>query len=268
MVRIRTWIVSGWFWVGVILLAVGSLALWFWADTIRLALENLAQMFSQTEALMAFVDRLGWAGPLALITINALQIIVAPLPNYAIFVVAGLLYGPIWGGIYGLAGMLLGGVGAMLLTRRFGRPLAERMVGGERLDRWDGMQATQSILSWSILFLAPVGDLPFFLAGLAHVGVAKIAAISAITRGPTIFLIATASSGVTGMTWSQLVLVILALVVIFGLLAYHQQSVLDWFDQHVQPRFLQGDRVASNQDAHGNTDTNINKTNINETAAG
>ena len=235
--RIKVLIGSGWFWGGLLILAVGG-GLWFGAATFQLWVESLFQWLGEAESLTRFVVWLGWAGPLALIAINALQIIIAPLPNYAIFVVAGLLYGPVWGGVYGVAGMLLGGVCAMLLTRRFGRPLAERMVGAGRLDRWDKMQATQSVLSWSILFLAPVGDIPYFLAGLAHVSVAKVVIISAITRGPTIFLIATASSGATGMTWTQLALVILALVVIFGLLARYQQPVLAWFDRHVQPRLL------------------------------
>jgi len=163
------------------------------------------------------------------------QLVAAPV---LAVIVAGLLYGPFWGGVYGISGMLLGGVCAMLLTRRFGRPLAERMVGAERLDRWNRMQATQSVVSWSILFLAPVGDIPYFLAGLAQVSVGKVVAISAITRGPTIFLIAVASSGATGMTWTQLVLVIVGLVIIFGLLAFYQDRVLAWFDRHVQPRFF------------------------------
>jgi len=235
--RMRTLIGSPWFW-GASVLLIGSGGLfWYSGDVLLHWIESFFLLIGETETLTRMVDWLGWAGPLGLIVINALQIVIAPLPNYAVFVVAGLLYGPIWGGIYGMTGMVLGGVCAMLLTRRFGRPLAERMVGGERLDRWNTMHATQSILSWSILFLAPVGDLPYFLAGLSRMGIGKVVAISAITRGPSIFLIATAASGATNMTWTQLVLIILALVVIFGLLAFYQKQVLAWIDRHIAPRF-------------------------------
>lgn len=248
---------SVWVWAVLVLLALGCLALWLWGSALWLWTGNLFSLFGQDKALARFVDLFGWAGPLALIAINALQIVIAPLPNYAIFVVAGFLYGPVWGGLYGTAGMLLGGVCAMLLTRRFGRPLAARLVGGERLDRWDKMQATQSVLAWSILFLAPVGDIPYFLAGLSRLGVVKVVVISAITRGPTIFLIAGASSGATGMTRTQLVLTILGLVVIFGLLARYQQPVLAWFDRRVHPRFSSSDR----QDT-------VDQKNINEASLG
>jgi len=239
---------SPWLWIGLAVLALTVTAFWIWEESLRLWADYFLRLISQEESLTRLVQWLGWGGPLGLIVINALQIIIASLPNYAIFVVAGFLYGPVWGGIYGVAGMLLGGVCAMLLTRRFGRPLAERMVGAERLNRWDQVQATQSVVSWSILFLAPVWDIPYFLAGLAHVSVAKVVVISAITRGPTIFLIATASSGVTGMTWPQLVGIILALVVIFGLLAYYQQPVLDWFDRRVVRR-MAAPQTVSRRDA-------------------
>lgn len=237
--RLKVWIQSPWLWAGLTILILAVAALWLWDEPLRLWAQQMLLLIGQEESLAHLVQWLGWAGPLGLIVINALQIVIAPLPNYAIFVVAGLLYGPVWGGIYGVAGMLLGGVCAMLLTRRFGRPLAERLVGAGRLERWEQMQATQSIVSWSILFLAPVGDIPYFLAGLAHVSVSKVVVISAITRGPTIFLIAAASSGATGMTWPQLVGIILALVVIFGLLAYYQQPVLDWFDRRVIRRMAE-----------------------------
>lgn len=234
---VRTLIRSPWFWGASVILIGGGGFFWYSGEAFLRWTESFFLLIGETETLAHMVDWLGWAGPLGLIAINAAQIIIAPLPNYAIFVVAGLLYGPVWGGIYGMTGMVAGGICAMLLTRRYGRPLAERMVGTERLDRWSNMHATQSILSWSILFLAPVGDFPYFLAGLSRISVAKVVAISAITRGPTIFLIAAASSGAMNMTWPQLALIILALVVIFGLLAVYQKQVLAWVDQHISPRF-------------------------------
>lgn len=236
MAHIRWLFTSTTFWGGMVIAGIGCGFLWLWGDEFWRWAGEALRFLEQEEALIRFVGWLGWAGPPALIAINALQIVVAPLPNYAIFVVAGLLYGPLWGSVYGIGGMLLGGVSAMLLTRRFGRPLAERMVGAERLARWDEMQATQSILSWTILFLAPVGDLPYFLAGLSHVGVSKVVLISALTRGPTIFLIASAASGATDLSWTELSLVILALVVIFGLLAYYQKPLLAWLDRRLPRR--------------------------------
>lgn len=188
------------------------------------------------EAIEDFVIWLGWFGPPILILFNALQIIIAPIPAYALFIAAGFLYGPLWGGIYGTLGTLLGAATAMLLSRRFGRPWVVRMVGDSRLDRWNEMTNRRGWLVWGLLLLAPVGDIPYFLAGLSQVSVQRILILTLMTRVPSIFLIATAASGSTSLGWLELVLLILALVLLFGGLWRYQEPLLDWFDRHVQTR--------------------------------
>jgi uncharacterized membrane protein YdjX (TVP38/TMEM64 family) len=199
-------------------------------------LERGVVLVTDEAALEEFVRWLDWLGPLVLIGMNALQIIVAPIPAYAIFAAAGFLYGGLWGGIYGMIGTLLGAAAAMLLTRRFGRPLAARMVGGDRLERWSSMTVSQSMVTWSLLLLAPVGDLPFFLAGLSKVGVARILVLTTITRVPTIFLISATASGATGMAWWQLVLIILAMLIFFGLVLRQQDAILNWVNRRINRR--------------------------------
>lgn len=58
---------------------------------------------------------------------------------------------------------------AMGLARTFGRPVVERFVGIERLEHWENATYSTSTFVWFILLAAPTGDLPYFLAGLAHV---------------------------------------------------------------------------------------------------
>src|SRR5690242_2918471 len=49
---------------------------------------HLWQLAQDREALEAWVAQLGWLGPLALITLNALQIVIAPIPGYVVQVAA------------------------------------------------------------------------------------------------------------------------------------------------------------------------------------
>jgi uncharacterized membrane protein YdjX (TVP38/TMEM64 family) len=74
-------------------------------------------------ALRGYIARLGWLGPLALIVINAVQIVVAPIPGYVIQGASGFLFGPLWGGVWGSIGLLIGAMLAMLLARVYGRDL-------------------------------------------------------------------------------------------------------------------------------------------------
>jgi uncharacterized membrane protein YdjX (TVP38/TMEM64 family) len=68
---------------------------------------------SNEQQLQAWLDRLGPLGPLGVIGLNALQVVVAFIPGYAMMIAAGYLYGFPMGAVYGAIGMALGGVIAM-----------------------------------------------------------------------------------------------------------------------------------------------------------
>ena len=192
---------------------------------------------AQDEAsLRGYIARLGLLGPLALITINAVQIVVAPIPGYLVQGASGFLFGPLWGGVWGSIGLLVGAMLAMLLARLYGRPLAERFVGRERLARWESTTHSDSALVWWLILMAPVGDIVYFLAGLSHVGFVKILALTLISRVPFVFLVAAAAAGVTLLPWWQLVLILLVLVLLFWIVTRHQERLLRWIDQQVGRR--------------------------------
>ncbi len=188
-------------------------------------------------ALETFVADLGIWGPIFLVTFNAIQIVVAPIPGYAAQLAAGFLFGPLWGGIWGSVGLLAGSMLAMLLTRIFGRPLAEFMVGAARLDQWEEKTHSDNAFVWAILLFAPTGDLPFFMAGLSKVGFVKIALLTVITRVPTTFLVAAAGAGVAVISWWQFGILFVLFMAALVLFNRYQDPLQAWFDRQTQ-RFL------------------------------
>jgi uncharacterized membrane protein YdjX (TVP38/TMEM64 family) len=179
---------------------------------------------------------LGWLGPLALIAINALQIVAAPIPGYVVQAAAGFLFGPFWGGVWGSIGLLTGGMLAMGLTRLYGRPLAERLVGRERLAGWEEATYSDSTLVWGLILLAPVGDVPYFLAGLARVGFLKILVLSLITRVPTVFVVAAAAAGAVILSWWQVFLILAGMLLAFWALTRNRERLATWIDRQVRRR--------------------------------
>ena len=218
-------------WAALLLLLATGIVAWRFGPGLWALLRDEA-------ALEAFLARLGAWGPLALIAANALQIVVAPVPGYPMQIVAGFLYGPWWGTLWGCLGMLLGGLLAMLLTRLYGRPLAERLVGAQRLAHWEGVAHSQSALVWGLLLLAPVGDLPYFLAGLARVGLAKMLILAFITRAPTVFVVVAAGAGIMVLPWWQLALILLGLWLALWLLARHHGRLAGWVERRAGRRVL------------------------------
>ena len=86
---------------------------------------------------------------------------------------------------------------------------------------------------WFVLLLGPIGDIPYFLAGLARVSFAKIFVITLAVRVPSTFVVAAAGGGVMLLTWWQVVLVIAILFAILLLYFRFQEPLMRWSDQYM-----------------------------------
>ncbi len=217
-----------------LLVGVGVLVWWLWTP--------LSALFGDLEALRAQIARFGVWGPFALIALSVVQVLVAPLPGYPIIFVSGLLYGTWWGAIYANLGLLLSGMVAVGLTRKFGRPLAERFVEAGRLQRLERLFSSNSIWLWFIILLVPTGDYPYFAAGLSQVSFRNFFIALCLARLPFTFVLTyAAESAVTLPPEITLTLtVVLAVLVVFGY--WQQERITRWaerFLERLTPRHIE-----------------------------
>jgi uncharacterized membrane protein YdjX (TVP38/TMEM64 family) len=194
---------------------------------------QLWQLVRDEKSLAVWVASLGWWGPLALVALNAIQIVVAPIPGYVVQVAAGFLFGPFWGGLWASLGLMIGSSSAFWLARLYGRPVVGRLVGADRLAKWEHLSHSSSTLLWLILLLSPIGDLPYFLAGLARVSFIKIFVVTLAVRVPSTFVVAAAGAGVMLLNWWQIVLLFAALIGLLFLFLRYQEQIVRWSDQRV-----------------------------------
>lgn len=205
-----------------LLLVVAGLAVRFGPDFVAFA--------SDRARVQAWLVELGPFGPLAFILMNAAQVVFAPIPGYVVQGVAGYLFGAWWGSIFGIIGMLLGGWLAMMLARFYGRPLVQRVVGVERLLRWEGVIHSDSIWPWFLLLLGPVGDVPYFLAGLTRVAAWKILLIAFILRSPSVMVAAAVGAGLITVSLPTLVALGVAFVILAVLVHRYRGTLQRWLD--------------------------------------
>lgn len=217
-------------WIAVLSIVVIVLGVWRYSDDMMVLAKDEA-------ALQVFVTGLGWWGPLALVGLNVLQTVVAPIPGHAIYVAAGFLFGAVKGSFWGIVGMLCGAGTAMFISRRFGRPLVVYMVGEARLTRWEQVTHSGDLLVWALVLLSPIGDTPFLLAGLSSkTRYHTILLLAFVTRGPQVFVAAAIGAGVLVLTMGQVVglFVLLAVPLVVGL--RYQAQLTDWFYRRVSRR--------------------------------
>ncbi len=182
--------------------------------------------------IQAWLDQLGPLGPLGAIALNALQVVVAFIPGYVTQVASGFLFGYPKGAFYGVIGMLLGGAIAIGLARLLGRPLVLRMVGEDRLNRWEHVARLDSLPIWFILMLAPFGDVPYYIAGLTSLAIWKIIAVAALVRTPSVLIAVAVGAGVIDYR-NPFFIAGVVIVVIVALLALRYQSRLERFVDEV-----------------------------------
>ena len=167
----------------------------------------LLACFGDRERVSDFIRRWGAWAPVVTISLQVLQVVVAPIPGQALDVVNGYLFGPLWGTLYSMVGMMIGSFLAMGLTRRFGRPLAERLVSGQALERIDRYARRRGPLFFLVFFLTPFvpNDVACFLAGLTPIPLAELMLIALVGRLPSIVVSNLVGATATELTLPQVV---------------------------------------------------------------
>ncbi len=154
------------------------------------------------ERIEAWVHGAGPWGPAVLLLLQVGQILVAPLPGVFVPILAGLLYGPIWGPAITVAGTCIGSAAAYWIGRGGGRPLAERLIGADALERAGRLLGGKRWIALIPLFLIPLSpsDALCFAAGIVGVEWKRYCAAVALGRVPKDALLAAGAA----LGWSAL----------------------------------------------------------------
>lgn len=156
----------------------------------RHPLAHLWTWIGDREAVVAYIQGLGFWGPALLFVLLVMQVFLAIIPGQALMVTSSYLYG-FWGGLLitwtSLAG---GGYAAFALARRFGRPFAERWVAPETLSRWDKSARGQGIFFFAMSLVLPIfpNDAMCYVAGLGKISPRRFLVANMLGRGMSCLL--------------------------------------------------------------------------------
>lgn len=203
-----------------VLLTLTGITLFFW-----LLSEPLIYILRQGDVARAWIKSFGHWAPLAYISLFALQILVAPLPGQFMGIMGGYVFGVFLGSLYSITGLTIGAGLAMVLARRYGRPMLERFFGRDELRRWERKLYMRSPVNWGLLFVLPVPDVVFYLAGLSSIPLVRL--LPAVIAGRSLGLFfANAVGGLTAHLPPEWVVVKWAVLLLLGLLLYRHERKL------------------------------------------
>jgi uncharacterized membrane protein YdjX (TVP38/TMEM64 family) len=153
--------------------------------------EQLSELLKNPERLRALVESWGPWAPIFYILIQALQVIISPLPGETTAgLVSGYVFGPWLGFLYSIVGLTLGSVVGFLLGRWLGTRNISRLVSEESLGRLKGLLKRQGALAALLIFALPYfpKDYLCLALGIGGMPVKVFIAIVVLGRSPTMFL--------------------------------------------------------------------------------
>ena len=161
----------------------------FWLG--RQPIQEIWPLLSDQERVSAYLQSFGAWGPLALAVVQFLQVMIVVIPGHVFLIAAGYVYGLLPGFVMNLTYVVTASQIAFLLARWAGRPLVERLVSQETLNRWYKIGEERGFVFFTIAFLLPVfpTDLMNFIAGLTGISATRFLAANFLGRLPSVIML-------------------------------------------------------------------------------
>ncbi len=145
---------------------------------------NTLRLFISKKRMLRFLESLGPWSFVGFITVQALQVVLAPIPGEVTGLLGGYLYGPFLGIVLSTVGLTLGSCAAFALSRIFGRPFAEKFVPEAAMQRFDYLLQHKGLVLVFLLFLIPgfPKDYLCYILGLGHLSTAQFLVVGTVGR--------------------------------------------------------------------------------------
>ena len=194
-----------------------SLVIAYWIG--RQPLQELWELLSDQTKVSAYLQSFGLWGPLVLAVVQFLQVIIVVIPGHVFLIAAGYVYGFLPGFIMNLAYVVIASQISYLLSRWAGRPLVERLVPEDILNRWYKIGEERGFVFFTIAFLLPLfpTDMMNFVAGLTGITPSRFFAANILGRLPGVIMLTLIGSHgleLSPISWAIMGIIVAAFYVI------------------------------------------------------
>ena len=198
----------------------------------------LIQFLTDQERVRAWIAGFGPWGPLALIGMIVVQTALSISPISLLAVAGAYVFG-FWGGVtYAFIGMGIGSSLNMILGRRFGRPLVDRLIDPKSMATFDRFTRQRGPIFFLIIFIMPwvPDDLACYAIGLSHLRLKLMIPIAAFGRMPSVIVQCWLTANASTLPPGVIIGVVLGGMVLAALFyRYHRQ--LEAFVINLAARF-------------------------------
>jgi len=164
-----------------------AILLWFNQD----AVWAFVDFVRDRQAVAAYLDQIGFVGPLVLMGLIGLQVLIPSLPAEPPMIAGAYAYGFTAGFLMSWVVSVAVSQAVFYLARYAGRPLAERFVPAELLDKWTRTAGEKGTVFFLLVFVIPPvpSDILIYVAGLSEIEGKRFFVANFFGRMPMIVLL-------------------------------------------------------------------------------
>ncbi len=202
---------------------------------------ELARFYSSKRAVGQFLRQFGPFAPLAFIVIQALQVVLAPIPGEATGILGGYLFGTWLGFLYSTIGLTLGSMLAFGLARWLGLPIVHRVVSNEVYRKFDFISKAGGEMATLVCFLIPgfPKDYLCFLLGVSPLQFWPFFVICTFGRMPGTWLLSLQGAKVRDAQYIEFVIYLLVAAAAVVLAYVYRERIYLWLHERHTRRTAQ-----------------------------
>ena len=146
----------------------------------------LIRLYQDKKFLKETVRSWGWMAPLVFIAIQAVQVIISPIPGEITGPVGGALFGTWLGLFYSTIGLTIGTLFCFWVGRKWGEPLVRPWLSEHHWNQMNFVLEAEGAIICFILYLVPgfPKDIVSYLFGISPMPFWLFAVVSTVARIP------------------------------------------------------------------------------------
>jgi uncharacterized membrane protein YdjX (TVP38/TMEM64 family) len=174
-----------WALVTAVLLALLAIFIWLVAVDAPI-IRFTVRLYQDKKFLKATVRSWGWMAPLVFMAIQALQVIISPIPGEITGPVGGALFGTWLGLFYSTIGLTVGTLFCFWVGRKWGEPLVRPWLSEHHWNQMNFILEAEGAIICFILYLIPgfPKDIISYLFGISPMPFWLFAVVSTVGRIP------------------------------------------------------------------------------------
>jgi uncharacterized membrane protein YdjX (TVP38/TMEM64 family) len=215
---------------GALVAALIGYGVWLvWTDAS--AYQFLVRLYLDKEFLKHTLGEWDVLAPVIFMGLQALQVIIAPIPGELTGILGGYLFGEWVGLFYSTIGQTVGSVAAFGVGRWLGAHYVQRMVSPDVWRKLGFIIEAEGAIVCFIIFLVPglPKDMICYLFGLSPMPFWVFTLVSTLGRIPGTWILSAQGARTESGDYVQVILLTAVTVAVALPLYYYRNRLIDWF---------------------------------------